>query len=149
MRYKSTILYHLIQFDRGVTCDRPDEIMNSTGQVVTCDPQKILTEIYFKRVNFFEIFCSFHWMVSSGGPVTWDMCDISTNREGLWPVTCRIELNGTVWSFWLIHFKTTGINRMRSYVTVVFTHPSKMMASHLHFVFMCQKIYYRWWKICR
>ena len=35
-------------------------------------------------------------MVSSGRPVTWDRCDISSKWEGVWPVTCRIDLNGTV-----------------------------------------------------
>ena len=33
----TTLLYHLIQFNMGVTCDRPDGIINLTRLDATCD----------------------------------------------------------------------------------------------------------------
>ena len=76
-----------------MTCDRPDEIINSTGLVVTRDLQNISTglgEFINFLLNIWIIFSDFvpenlinQLMVSSGKPVTWDRCDISSKWEGL------------------------------------------------------------------
>ena len=114
-----TVLYHLIQFDRG--CDLWPAWRNYEFNRSSCDlwPTKNFDRNLSQKSKFFEIFFFVHWMVSSGGPVTWDTCDISTNWEGLWPVTCWIELNGTVYRkhTWLMWASAThGMNESFSLV---------------------------------
>lgn len=52
---------------------------------------------------FLRFFFEFRQVISSGGAVTWDMCDILTNQEGLWTVTCWIKWYSSTQSPYMCH----------------------------------------------